>query len=255
MATEKENTLIGFVFDFETGSLNCQTGACTQIAIHAVNLATFEKIGSYMSYIAPYNRKEVKGVSKRKVLKNKYEAEEVSMEYTEKALKYSDITKEMLEQKGQSIEVVAREVVDFIASNTPKTPKNLQPFLIGQNPEFDKGFFQQLMEYGGCVKEVSKYIRGNTDFYGNWQPETLDTIMLGQLALCHKPEVTTYKLEIMCENLGIELDDAHDADADVTATSNVVNVLAQKMRNNSEALENGEVALLKTEKSRKHFKI
>lgn len=57
--------LVAFTIDFETGGLKCQTSACTQIAVHATRLDTFEKIGSYQSYIAPYNRKEIAGSHKK----------------------------------------------------------------------------------------------------------------------------------------------------------------------------------------------
>ena len=259
MATPKEENpiLVAFTLDFETGGLKCQTSACTQIAIHATRLDTFERIGTYVKYIYPYNQKEIKGVTaKRKVLKSKYDTEEVkSMDYEPKALEYSAITMDMLYNMGVDIITVANEVVQFIADNTPKSPKNMKPFLIGQNVDFDKGFFMQMMEYAGLVKEVSKYLRGHEDFYGNWQPDVLDTIILGQLALCAIPNVTSYKLELMCEKLGVELDDAHDADADVSATTNVVAVLTQRMRSVGGTVEGGELSMTKTEKSRKHFKI
>lgn len=248
---------MGFVLDFETGSLDCKTGACTQIAIHALRLDTFEKVDSFVKYILPYKQKEIKGVSKkRKVLKDKYSMEEMPlMEYGEDALTYSAITMDMLNSMGVDIQEVAEGVVQFFKDNTPeKTPKNLKPILIGQNIGFDVGFLQQMMEYTGLAKEFSKCIRGHVDFYGNFQPVTIDTIVLGQLALCHLPNVTSYKLEIMCEQLGIELDDAHDADADVAATGNVVNVLANKMRFGNDNNPDG-VILTKAEKSRKHFKI
>lgn len=131
----------------------------------------------------------------------------------------------------------------------------MKPFLIGQNIDFDKGFFMQLMEYAGLVKEVSKYLRGHEDFYDHWQPDVIDTIILGQLALCATPNVNSYKLEIMCENLGVELDDAHDADADVSATTNIVAVLTQRMRSVGGTVMGGDIAMTKTDKSRKHFKI
>lgn len=60
-------------------------------------------------------------------------------------------------------------------------------------------------------------------------------------------------LEIMAEKFGIELDDAHDADADVTATTNVAMVCSQRMRNAS--IDDGSMVMTKTEKSRVHFKI
>ena len=245
MAAPKEENpiLVAFTLDFETGGLKCQTSACTQIAIHATRLDTFERLGSYVKYIYPYSQKEIKGVTaKRKVLKNKHEVEdEKPMDYEAKALEYSAITMDMLYNMGVDIVTVANEVVQFIADHTPKTPKNMKPFLIGQNVDFDKGFFMQMMEYA--------------DFYGHWQPDVLDTIILGQLAMCATPNTSSYKLELMCERLGVELDDAHDADADVSATTNVVAVLTQRMRSIGGTIEGGEISMTKTEKSRKHFKI
>ena len=49
-------------------------------------------------------------------------------------------------------------------------------------------------------------------------------------------------------------DDAHDADADVTATTNVAMVCAQRMRNTAD-YEGGTMVMTKKEKSRVHFKI
>lgn len=249
--------IVAFTIDFETGGLDCKTCACTQIAIHATRLDTFERLGTYVRYIYPYKQKDIKGVSgKRKVLKSKYEeAEQPMMQYQDKALEYSAITMDMLYEQGVPIEEAARGAIDFITEHTPKVSKNMKPFLIGQNIEFDKGFFMQLMEYGGLVKEAKSVLRGSEDYYGNWQPLVLDTIILGQLALCARPNVSSYKLEIMCEHLGIELDDAHDADADVSATTNVVAVLTQRMRSVGGEIEGGELSMSKTEKSRKHFKI
>lgn len=122
------------------------------------------------------------------------------------------------------------------------------------NRRFDIGFMQQLMEYGGQMKEFAKLMRGETDFYGHFQPLYIDTIVLGQLALSHLDGMTSYKLEIMAEKFGIELDDAHDADADVTATTNVAMVCSQRMRNAS-GIDDGSMVMTKTEKSRVHFKI
>ena len=81
MAAPSQETpiLVAFTLDFETGGLKCQSCACTQIAIHATRLDTFEKIGSYVSYIAPYNLKEVAGATKkRKVLKSKYDDDDAT---------------------------------------------------------------------------------------------------------------------------------------------------------------------------------
>lgn len=251
-----ESPMVAFTLDFETGGLNCNTSACTQIAIHATRLDTFEKIGSYVSYIYPYERKSVKGVGDgKKTLRKKLEtSESIKMDYEDRALEYSAITMDMLYDKGKTIDVVGKEVVEFMKSASPKTGSSKKPFIIGQNIAFDEGFFCQLMEYAGVMDEVKKCVRGKVDFYGNWHPLCIDTIILGQLALCNKPEITSYKLEILCENLGIELDDAHDADADVSATTNVVMELTKRMRN-ADLSDGSELCVSKAEKSRKHFKI
>lgn len=258
MAAPKQEkpVLMAYVLDFETGGLKCQESACTQIAVHAVRIDTFEKVGSFVRYIYPYNKKEIKGVgTKKKVLKSKYDTEEETpMEYSDQALTYSAITMEMLESMGQDITAVATDMLAFIDDTTTKVSKNMRPFIVGQNIGFDEGFLCQMFEYAGLKKELESRFRGHVDFYGNWHPLTLDTILLGQLALCHKDNVNSYKLELMCEMLGIELDDAHDADADVAATANVVAVLTQRMRN-SDGGAGSEVMMNKAEKSRKHFKI
>lgn len=253
---DEKPIIVAFTLDFETGGLDCQTSAITQIAMHATRLDTFERTGSFVRYIYPYAKKDIKGVGeKRKTLKSKYDNEETQlMGYDDKALEYSAITMDMLYNQGVDIIQVANDLIQFIADHTPKTGKNMRPFIIGQNIDFDKGFLMQMMEYAGLVNEISKYIRGQKDFYGHWHPLVLDTITLGQLALCHLDNINSYKLEIMCEHLGIELDDAHDADADVSATTNVAAVLTQRMRNtNGES--SGELGMSKAEKTRKHFKI
>lgn len=247
--------IVAFTLDFETGGLECQDCACTQIAIHAVRIDTFETIDRYVRYIRPYNKQDDKGPAKRKVLKNKFELDDVvPMKYEDKALTYSAITMDMLESMGMDIKEVATEVITFIQKNTLSKGRNTKPFFIGQNIGFDIGFFQQMMEYAGLMKEFSKLVRGQNDFYGNFQPLYVDTIVLGQFALSHLEGMTSYKLEIMAEKLGIELDDAHDADADVTATTNVAMVCAQRMRN-ANGGEDGGMVMTKKEKSRVHFKI
>ena len=61
----------------------------------------------------------------------------------------------------------------------------------------------------------------------------------------------------MAERLGIDLDDAHDADADVTATREIVRVLTARMREQSSGGGNavGSLSAEKKEKLRDHFKI
>lgn len=256
---EKGNVITAIVYDFETGGLDCTRCGATQISIHAVRLDTFEVMETYNTYIYPYNKRADISKPKKKVLKSKYESEEEEelMDYEKAALDYSDITMDMLYSLGKPLEDVCQEICDFIKRNTFPVVAGNKPFMIGQNPLFDKGFLQQIMLYTGKWKEFIKLVRGAKDFWGNFQPAQLDTIFLTQLTFDNDKSVTTWKLEAMAERLGIDLDDAHDADADVVATREIVRVLTSRMRNQSSGGGNavGSLSEEKKEKLRDHFKI
>ena len=99
-------------------------------------------------------------------------------------------------------------------------------------------------------KEFAQVFAGTTDFYGNFQPHYLDTIDMARLCLAADPQVTSYKLELVAERLGIELDDAHDADADVTATREVAALCSRRLRQNGDT----DVSQQRTPKTRDHSK-
>lgn len=239
------------VLDFETGGLDPRDCACTQIAMQAVRMDTWQVLERYEKYILPYHKQELGGVPKRKVLKSRHVvSDEPMMKYEKEALAYTAITMEMLNLMGEELKQVATEVVEFVKRNTLSKGAQCKPIIIGQNIAFDIGFLQQMMAYAGLTKEFEKIFAGTTDFYGNFHPHYVDTIHLGRMALCHLPDVTSYKLEILSERLGIELDDAHEASADVTATLNIAAVCSARLRQ-----EGGEAVIQKKEKTRTHFKI
>ena len=254
---EKGNVITAIVYDFETGGLDCTRCAATQISLHAVRLDTFEVMEKYSAYIYPYNKKPEICKPQRKTLKSKYESEDSElMDYEKVALEYSYITMDMLHSMGKPLEEVCQEICDFIKRNTLPVVAGNKPFMVGQNPLFDNGFMQQIMLYTGMYKEFCKLVRGAKDFWGNFQPAQLDTIILSQLTFDNDKSINTWKLEAMAERLGIDLDDAHDADADVTATREIVRVLTARMRGQSSGgVAIGSLAAENKEKLRDHFKI
>lgn len=256
---EKGNVITAIVYDFETGGLDCTRCGATQISLHAVRLDTFEVMEKYSAYIYPYHKRADTSKPKRKVLKSKYEGDDNAelMDYENKALEYSAITMDLLYNMGKPLEDVCREICDFIKRNTLPVVASNKPFMIGQNPLFDKGFLQQIMLYSGLWGEFCKLVRGAKDFWGNFQPAQLDTIILSQMTFDNDKSITTWKLEAMAERLGIDLDDAHDADADVTATREIVRVLTSRMREQGgeDGVAVGSIAVEKREKMRNHFKI
>lgn len=243
-------TAIGL--DFETGGLAPVRCACTQIALEAIRLDTLEVFDRYAAYIAQYCKQEL-GAARRKVLRSKHELAQPTerMDYEPRALEYSGITMERLEAQGVDLKEVAGAVLRFAERATLSKGTQCKPVLIGQNITFDIGFLTQLMSYAGLTKEYEKTFAGKTDFYGNFQPLYLDTILLARLALAADTGVTSYKLELVAERLGIELDDAHDAGADVAATLEIVRVCAARMRNSEGAV----TETAPKEKTRNHFLI
>lgn len=243
-------TAIGL--DFETGGLDPVRCACTQIALEAIRLDTLEVFDRYAAYIAQYCKQEL-GAARRKVLRSKHELAQPTerMDYEPRALEYSGITMERLEAQGVDLKEVAGAVLRFAERATLSKGTQCKPVLIGQNITFDIGFLTQLMSYAGLTKEYEKTFAGKTDFYGNFQPLYLDTILLARLALAADTGVTSYKLELVAERLGIELDDAHDAGADVAATLEIVRVCAARMRNSEGAV----TETTPKEKTRNHFLI
>lgn len=257
MATPKTEPKIyvGIVLDFETGGLDCVKNPCTQIAMKAVRMDTWQVIDSYVKYFSPYEKQDIGGAPRRKVLKNKHQLEldafREKMEYEQVALSYSAITMEMLISTGVDIKEIAQDIIEFAERCTLSKGKQTKPVLIGQNITFDIGFLQQVINYGRMNKEFEKVFAGTYDFYGNFQPAYIDTIHLGRLCFAAEPGITSYKLELMAENLGIELNDAHDAMSDVDATLDIVIVCCSRLRNNT----GSSIPLQKQEKTRAHFKI
>lgn len=245
---------VGIGLDFETGGLDCRDCACTQIALQAIRLDTWETLERYVAYLSPYCRQET-GMAKRKVLRTRHEQEQEKngepMKYEATALNYSGITMEQLYAKGVDLKAVAVSTLDFAKRNTLSKGQQCKPLLIGQNIPFDIGFLQQLMNYANLVSDFEKVFAGTKDYYGNFQPYYIDTLFLGRLAFAHDPEVTSYKLELMAARLNVELDDAHDAAADVTATLDVAGAYAGRLRN----AEGGRISTEKQERTRTYFKI
>jgi DNA polymerase III epsilon subunit-like protein len=252
-AEERIFTVIGL--DFETGGLDCTRHGCTQIALQAIRLDTMETVDRYVTYIAPYNRQETAGQGKRKVLKPKWELQldflNEPMEYEPKALAYSGITMEMLQSKGIDIKEAAGNIIAFARRNTLAQSPQCKPVLAGHNAGFDTGFLQQLISYASLTGEFERTFAGTKDFYGNFQPAYIDTIQLARLAFAGDNSVSSYKLELIAAKLGIDLDDAHDAGADIAATLDVLKLLSFRTRSG----QSGDEAVIKRERTRDYFKI
>lgn len=253
---EKSKVITAIVLDFETGCGPCQESGATQLSAQAIRLDTFECMDSFNEYIKPYNKAKISG-STKKVLVSKYEKDQVEpMMYDEpKMIAYTGISLDLLKEKGLELTEVMEKFLDFIERNTFDVGKNNKPILIGQNVLFDIGFLTQVLLFTGCYKRFTRLVRGEVDYWGNFQPYYMDTILYSQFAMSHLGTQNSWSLSFLAETLGIELVDAHDADADVSATTDIARVLTKRLRSGDGESEDDGIAEVKKEKFRTHFKI
>ena len=218
--------------DFETGGLNCTKNPVTQVGMEIIHPITFKVIEKYSDYILPYPKKDSVGKKTRvKAVVSKRERddkEEELYEYTADALKYTNITMDTLYSKGKPIQEVMGNMVGMFQRANPTNARNYKTILLGQNLIFDIGYLQHMAVY--CKVDLKKYLDGAVDFYGNFQPNYFDTLHLGKVFFAPDDKTTSHKLGLMSNKLDVELVNAHDAMADVEATTGIFTKLMNNMR-------------------------
>lgn len=195
------------VVDCETGGLPNKNSkavydvALTEIACVAIN-SSLEIVDQQSWMVKPYKD---------------------GLEYNPKAAEASGITKQMVEEQGEDIFGVQKEVVKFLKKY--KQGSSL-PVILGHNfIKFDSEFMLNLFEF--CKDDLLKYV--------NSEPE--DTIKWARLMW---PESTNYKLGTCCENAGITLINAHRALTDTIATAQLWIHFMKNLRGQGNSLEKEE---------------
>lgn len=208
--------------DFETGGLFCQDNPITEVAAIAIWGSTFEEIGRYDSLVKPYG----------------------DMEITPKALEVSNLTIDELEKKGQEIDKVVEGLIELFKQANTAGGKIYRPIIMAHNAQFDIGFLQQIFQ--GCSVDLSKYVAGNKDIYGNFYPACIDTLMMARMRWpIPVIDIESHKLDASCAAAGIEHFEAHRAMRDVEVTIELYKSFINSMRHGG-----GEGLAEATEKSR-----
>lgn len=229
------------VTDFETGGLDARTCAITEIAMVIVQGDTFEEIGRYESMVYPYY-----GTYKEN-------GHELPLQYNDIAMQITGITIDALKAKGKPITEVAKGVLDLLekAKSGFGDGKSHKPVFVAHNATFDTSFLQHLMYYAGLLPQWEKVMQGKKDFFGNYNPLHLDTILLAKILWASDKRMPNYKLETCVNRMGIGLNDAHRAMNDILATKDFMVNVAKAAR----AGEHGGTGEATSQEisSRKHF--
>jgi DNA polymerase III epsilon subunit-like protein len=208
-----------FVFlDFETGGLDAKIHAVTEIAAIAITGDTLKQIDIMSTFIQPYGKEEV--TRDGKLMRE--------FDYTEGAMKSTGITMEDI-NGGIPVTKAVDELIELF-KKADLGGKYDKPFLLAHNSAFDKAFLIQIFKVAGKLKELAKLVYGKEDYYGNFQPEMLDTVILSKMAWGNDGDVTNYKLISCITKAGVELSDAHKAINDTIGLKDMGVVLINKLR-------------------------
>lgn len=206
------------IFDFETGGLDPNKNAVTEIAMLCVDGVKLQEVGRYESYIKPY-----------------------LMEYEDNALKYTGLTLELLERKGKELSVVVEELtkaIDEWREKTDTTSHTKKPILVGHNVLFDIGFMQAIMKATGY--DYTRYFSTSDKNFGTKRHiHYIDTVVISRMTWAADPTMTSFNLTSCVNKAGLELVDAHKAMNDVVATKELFVNFVNRLRNdNGEDINN-----------------
>lgn len=263
MAAPKDEKCIyvAAITDLETGGRDATKCAITQITTQMMRLDTFEIIGTFDKYIYPYHKKiKTSAAAKKKRLVSKHEmdAEEEQIgdlyDYEEKALAVTDISMDLLYDKGEPIQDVFKAWIQFLADHTITQSKQSLPYLIGQNITFDISFILQGLDYTDTMSDFKKVFIGNEFTFGSnkiWVPRYFDTLPFFQAVYANDKNVLGHDLTTLCELNDLENEGAHNSLFDVEVTGQLAAIAFSKVRSGKD----GEFVVEKKEKERIHFKI
>lgn len=190
----KKNNIV--VTDVETGGGESKVHQITQICMRCIDPKTFKTLARYSAYIKPYASKEI----------------------DEKILAKTRVTMSDI-MNGKEASVVLKEVIAFLKAANPTSRPSSKPIICGHNITFDLDFIEEF------------FLVHKKDLYEIIDKIRIDTLGLSMLFFRDilDDESSSLKLEVCCERLGIVLDGAHDAEADVDATTELLKKITLSM--------------------------
>lgn len=195
------------IMDFETGGLNCQINPITEFAAISIDGDTLKQIDEIDILFKVYDENLV---------------------YEQEALVSTNISMDMLESKGLDFKTAINKMCEFFKNSNIHTHISNRPVIVGHNIGFDIGFLQHL--FSRTNKKLESFIAGKYDFYGNFYPESIDTLRLSKFAWANDEEFKSYKLINCIQKANLELVGAHRAMNDVRATKDLLISHIQKLR-------------------------
>ena len=220
------------IVDVETGGLDKKDGnhaqkvAVTEIAMLAMNGVTLQDIVKYDNLIKPYDN---------------------TLIYDPQAAQVTGIDKDLCEREGVRLREVVDDMITVLEEANVHQTKTAKPIFVAHNWPFDRGFVMEMFRRAG--KDLSKYVQGGKDCFGNFIPQGIDTIDLAKQCWADITDNTTkFKLGACCLKAGVEFSDAHRAMNDVLPTADLFRYFMTRLRSGSSEVtvkEGGNISVVR----------
>lgn len=214
-APQKINSYV--LIDFETGGLDkknrlhSQNYPITEVAALAIDGVNLDEIVRYDNLVKPYDNKLI---------------------YDPEAARATGITRAMCERDGVGLREVVNDLCKVFDEANLYRSKTARPLLVAHNWNFDRQFLQDI--FRRAQVDLSKYVSGEVDHYGNFIPDGIDTIMLCKMLQAQVTDKDTkFKLQDCCYRAGVDFVDGHRAMNDVVPMTDLFRYLATRLRSGS----------------------
>lgn len=214
-APQKINSFV--VIDFETGGLDrkdrlhSQKYPITEFAGMALHGVTLQELVRYDDLVKPYDAKLI---------------------YDPQAAQITGITRELCEKDGISLSKLVENICQLCTEANVYKSKVALPILVAHNWDFDRQFFQDAFRRARV--DMSKFVAGEVDHYGNFIPDGIDTLDLAKKCWAEVTDTDTkFKLRDCCFRAGIDVIDGHRAMNDVVPTADLLRYFVTRLRSGS----------------------
>lgn len=214
-APQKINSYV--VIDFETGGLDKKNGCHSQVvpvtefAGLAIDGVTLQEIVRYDNLVKPYDS---------------------NLYYDPQAATATGITKQMCEKEGVVLEQLVVEICQLLEEANIHKSKVARPIFVAHNWPFDRQFIQDI--FRRAKVDLSKYVAGAKDAFGNFIPAGIDSIDLAKGCWAEITDTTTkFNLGACCNKAGTDVIDGHRAMNDVIPLTDLLRYFLTRLRSGS----------------------
>lgn len=197
--------------DFETSGLSATKNAVMSFAAVAINGTTLEEIVKYDNLVKSYDSNLV---------------------YEPRAMEVNGLTKEKCDKEGITLRELVTDICTIFTEANIYNTKTSKPLIVAHNADFDKNFLVDIFKRAKV--DMSPYVQGTVDVYGNFQPHVIDTIVWNKAMTAEITDNDTkFNLESCCQRAGVSLESAHNALNDTLALTDLLRYMITRLRSGS----------------------